>query len=269
MSSLKYNDRMKFEKLFGMSSGYVLDFTNRTFSEFISMTLGIDIYDGTYGDNYLSKANLLRGFWTKADDTIVAKLNKELLSHWNSITLNKTQQDITLCTDCQSICDIMQGKIDVINLEALAEVRDKETLDVIIKEIKRNVADNNPEMSLDRLHTFMMGFGRSLCSIHDIEFNESEALNSLFGKYNKWLNDNNILESRIARRIIGISIGLLEDLNYIRNNQSAAHSNPLLNKHESLFAIDSICSIVHFINKIEDIISVSQLAKIENEYIPY
>jgi hypothetical protein len=36
MSDLKSTEAMLFEKLFNMSSGYVLDFTNRTFAEFLA-----------------------------------------------------------------------------------------------------------------------------------------------------------------------------------------------------------------------------------------
>ena len=35
MSDLKAIEKLKLEKLFGMESGYVLDFSNRTFQNFI------------------------------------------------------------------------------------------------------------------------------------------------------------------------------------------------------------------------------------------
>lgn len=45
MSSLKLTDRAKVEQLFDMSSGYVLDFSNRTFMNFVLESVAIDIYD--------------------------------------------------------------------------------------------------------------------------------------------------------------------------------------------------------------------------------
>ena len=50
---------------------------------------------------------------------------------------------------------------------------------------------------------------------------------------------------------------LFDDFNYVRNNESAAHPNPLLNKIESLFIVDTICSMIEFINKIEDVLAGS------------
>jgi len=52
------------DELFGMSSGYVLDFNNRTFAEFFRREVGIDIYDNAYAINGASKGKYLRAFLT-------------------------------------------------------------------------------------------------------------------------------------------------------------------------------------------------------------
>ena len=43
MAELKFQERQYLEKLMGMGSGYVLDFSNRTFREFVHDTAKIDI----------------------------------------------------------------------------------------------------------------------------------------------------------------------------------------------------------------------------------
>ena len=48
MSDLTGIEKMKLEKFLDMESGYVLDFSNKTFQEFIMDCLGIDIYDDRY-----------------------------------------------------------------------------------------------------------------------------------------------------------------------------------------------------------------------------
>jgi len=48
MSNLTYAEKRKFEQLLGMNSGYVLDFTNRGFKEFVFDSTGRDIYDARY-----------------------------------------------------------------------------------------------------------------------------------------------------------------------------------------------------------------------------
>jgi hypothetical protein len=48
MSDLSNKEKRKLERAFGMASGYVLDFSNRTFEEFILDSVGIEIYDDKY-----------------------------------------------------------------------------------------------------------------------------------------------------------------------------------------------------------------------------
>jgi len=88
MSDLSTSDKMKLEKIFGMGSGYVLDFSNRTFGEFILENVGIDIFLSKYDYMSGSKANRLRAFWQKEGNIIVGKLLGEILNYW------KLQKDL-------------------------------------------------------------------------------------------------------------------------------------------------------------------------------
>ncbi|PYT91428.1 MAG: hypothetical protein DMG36_18475 [Acidobacteria bacterium] len=62
MSDLTSAEKRKFEQLLGMRSGYVLDFSNRTFTEFVLDSTGRDIFDSRYEYASASKANRLRAF---------------------------------------------------------------------------------------------------------------------------------------------------------------------------------------------------------------
>ncbi len=61
------------DKLFDMESGYVLDFSNRTFSEFFEHEVGLDIYDDAYALNGTSKAKRLRTFLQIGQQAAVTK----------------------------------------------------------------------------------------------------------------------------------------------------------------------------------------------------
>ncbi|MFW5804628.1 MAG: hypothetical protein ACOCWG_05305, partial [bacterium] len=61
MSDLKTKDKQILESLFQMGGGYVLDFSDRTISEFFDDELNIDIYDEKYNYASGSKANRMRG----------------------------------------------------------------------------------------------------------------------------------------------------------------------------------------------------------------
>ncbi len=65
MSSLQFNERKLLEKILQMQTGYVSDFSDKTFREFVMEHTGIDIYTEAYEENGTSKANRLRTFWKK------------------------------------------------------------------------------------------------------------------------------------------------------------------------------------------------------------
>jgi predicted nucleotide-binding protein len=79
MAEFTYIEKQRLEKLFGMGSGYVWRFSDKTFREFVHGTTGRNIEDEKYKTSGTSKANRLRTFWVKESDKIVGKLLNEML----------------------------------------------------------------------------------------------------------------------------------------------------------------------------------------------
>lgn len=109
MSSLNYSEKRKFEKLLGMDSGYVLDFSNRTFAEFIVESTGRNIYDARYHRNSGSKANRLRKFWEVEDDATVAKLMRDMLDVQFPTGIRKGASDTALEAECRKTITRLAG----------------------------------------------------------------------------------------------------------------------------------------------------------------
>ena len=63
MADLSSIERRKLELLLRMGGGYVLNFSDRTFSEFFEEHTRHDIDATVYRERGSSKANRLRGFW--------------------------------------------------------------------------------------------------------------------------------------------------------------------------------------------------------------
>ena len=64
-----------------MGSGYVLDFSNRSFAEFVLDSTGRNIYDQRYDYGSGSKANRLRAFWQREENAVVGKLMGDMLEY--------------------------------------------------------------------------------------------------------------------------------------------------------------------------------------------
>jgi hypothetical protein len=92
MASLTYKEKLIFEELFDMGSGFVLDFSNATFARFIVETINIDIYEGLGYEKYSSKANKLRQIWSKESDSVVGILMDELLTYYEDLYSRREQE---------------------------------------------------------------------------------------------------------------------------------------------------------------------------------
>lgn len=110
MSSLKMLERDSIEQLLGMGSGYVLDFSNRTFAEFFRECVGLDIYSEKYAPNGDSKAKRLRAFIDVENDALVGKVLSELLDYWRYKTPQTTSAQAELAKRVELAAERLLGK---------------------------------------------------------------------------------------------------------------------------------------------------------------
>ncbi|HBE22387.1 MAG TPA: hypothetical protein DDW21_02825 [Verrucomicrobiales bacterium] len=103
MSSLTATDRKLLESLFDMSGGYVLDFGNRTFEEFVSKSVELDIHESRFSILGTSKANKLRVLWKLEPDHIVGKLLSDLIAHVGTIRTRSDEADVAKIQKCKEI----------------------------------------------------------------------------------------------------------------------------------------------------------------------
>ena len=269
MSDLTRREKLKLEKFFEMEGGYVLDFSNRTLSNFIFDTINLELYSDKFQDFGDSKANRIRAIWSKENNFIVGKLILETLEYWREKKLMSygeiTRPEQNLFDECTKIGNRLKQDIIVEEIEVIREVEDDRDFSLLAKSIRESIENNEPEVALDRLHTYVFKFIRQLCESHDIEIKKEESLNALFGKYVKFIIKNGKIESLMTERILKYSIHVLESFNDIRNNRSFAHDNEILNYNESLLVFNNVTNSIKFIESVEEKINQDKKAKIEVE----
>lgn len=107
MSALRPSETIKFEKLFGMGSGWVLDFSDSSFGAFFAQVADIDIHADDYCDFGTSKAKKLRCFWSKAEEPVLGKVLEELVDY--AAVLSTSADDKQLIEECREIANRLQG----------------------------------------------------------------------------------------------------------------------------------------------------------------
>jgi len=92
MASLTNTEKLILEELLQMGDGYVLDFSDRSFREFLLTSVQADISQSKYSYRSGSKANRLRAFWNTEPDAVVGKLLNDLLDYWKAKKLINGQE---------------------------------------------------------------------------------------------------------------------------------------------------------------------------------
>ncbi|MCF8721781.1 abortive infection family protein [Nitrospina gracilis] len=249
MSDLTAIEKRKLEQAFGMKSGYVLNFSNRTFHEFVLDSTGLDIYESKYDYASGSKANRLRAFWSIESNYIVGKLLTDICEAWEVLSGYGSPQEPP--EECRKIARRLKESAPVPDIGFVVPNANEAGFEELAKSVRLSIDNNQPEEGLDRFHTFLVKYFRVLCKKHGIDEVQETPLHSLVGKYIKALRRKGLIESEITERILKSTISIMESLNKVRNDQSFAHDNPVLNYNESLLIFGHVTSSIRFIEAIE------------------
>lgn len=252
MASLKRSEMRIFDDAFDMHGGYVLDFSDRTFSEFFEDEFGINIYQEKYRFNGSSKAKHLRAFIQTEDDYTVAKVVRALWQHRDSSGRHDSAAPQAAATKTRlfDLISRMEGSGVTPRTDAIELFKRDETLEELIAAIERDIGANKPAAALDRLHTYCMKKFAHLLDERGIVWDRNDPLQSRVGKYVKALEQERDIRE-ITRRIIKSAISVFDQFNDVRNNRSFAHDNDLVDQAEARFIFDAISAFLRFLKTIE------------------
>lgn len=270
MSDLRFIEKRNLEKLFEMGGGYVLDFSNRTFEEFVADSTGMNIYDTKYDYQSGSKANRLRAFWDIEPNYIAGKLIADLLEY---VRHQGTARNDTSLNECCRIADRLGQCAPVPEIAVVSPQFEERNFKILQRAVRQSIENNEPEAGLDRLHTFMVTYMREVCRRRGIEIHRKKPLHSLVGEYLKCLRSAGLIESEMTERILKSAISTMEAFNHVRNNDSLAHPNPILSYNESLLIFHHVTILIEFIESIEDrsreVEPVEQNAVLADDDLPF
>lgn len=162
------------------------------------------------------------------------------------------EDEFELYENCIKIVKRLKDEGLVEHLDALKPNNNDKDFKLLAKSIRESIEKNEPEVALDRLHTFVVKYIRVLCAVHNIVYEKSESLNAVFGKYVKHLTDSKLIDSTMSEKILKYSINVIEAFNDIRNNKSLAHDNSILNYDESVLIFNNVTNSIKFIQNIEN-----------------
>jgi hypothetical protein len=238
-----------------MESGYVLNFSDRTFDDFFYEEVGIDpvaspsLFTGRGG----SKAKRLRSFIEQAQPAVVAKMLRAIWNYRSSLPhYGGSAQESEFQSVFFEIVGFFEGDSQFIDASEIQPFEPNETLEELVSSIRRDIEAKKPQAALDHLHTYCMKRFDSLIRNRGGEpCGKEDPLHSRVGRYVKLLSQDREL-TPMTERIVKSSISVFEELNPIRNNQSLAHDNPtLLAMEEARFIFDSVTALLRFVKSVD------------------
>ena len=256
MANLKHKDIRTIDDAFDMHAGYVLNFSDRTFAEFFDDEFGINIDADRYRANGTSKAKRLRTFLALEDEYTVSKVLRGLWAHREGLPTREPDPGeeakpvVDIKTPLFELIIRIEGGGAVARTDAFEKFAADETLEELIAAIERDTQADRPAAALDRLHTYCMKKTAHLIEKHGGTCNRDEPLHSRMGKYVRLLEKERQLRE-ISKRTLKSGISIFDSFNDVRNNESLAHDNDIVNHAEARYIFDSITALLRFIKAIE------------------
>ena len=235
----------------GRGAGYVLDFTDTTFSAFFDEEFGIDIDDDRFKTVGISKGKRLRSFLATASDDIAARVFTALWDERAAILSRRGEEERPGLADRYfKVTRRLQGDTGLPSTDSIDRFAANETLEELVAAIQRDVSARKPQVALDRLHTYCMKKFAHLIELHGGSCGRNEPLNSKIGKYINLVESGTPMQA-MSRSIMRSSVKIFEDFNHIRNEKSLAHDNELIGLAEATFIFDAVGNVLKFIRAIE------------------
>jgi hypothetical protein len=252
MSNLSASDMRFLDQVLLMQSGYCLDFSDRTFADFFTDVLNLNIDEPKFFEQGGSKGKRMRYFLRTAADQAVAKLLSALWEYRTDWQLSGGLE-----ADLPGVTERYAGIVERLRTtsriptDALDRFTPDETLEELIAGIKRDVDAGKPETALDRLHTYCMKKFAYLVANSEPPAEPASTLNARVAQYLGRARKNAKTHHPVSFKIMTSAVEAFELFNNVRNDHSLAHDNSLIERAEARFIFNAIVNFLRFIKATE------------------
>lgn len=141
-------DKRALEDFLEMSSGYVLNFSDRTFGDFVHETVDIEIHSDRYTSYGTSKAKKLRAFWEIESDYLVGRLITALIEYKESYRRASPSEQNEIAERCRAIANrLLAGGPSLVDLKQQAVLLDAKHLAEQIRRMEDSV-EKDPSLAI-------------------------------------------------------------------------------------------------------------------------
>lgn len=253
-------ERKTIYRLFGIECGYIFKYLSdqgkynkNDTRDIILDSCGINIYtDNDYSS--LSQQKCVEKILGSNNPKMISSLLNGLCEFFcfkmgDAYWASEDEYDYSIV---QGIIERLNGS-EVLNLP---EIQQYENIEMLAQDIEHNINNGTPELVLDRLHTYATLYLREICNNYNLPIADDKgnmySIDGLAGKLKTYYIENNYCKSEFSTQAIKTMISLFAKFNDIRNYNSFAHPNDVLDKAEAEYVVKTMLSTIQFIMKIEE-----------------
>lgn len=230
MAKLSRPENRFIEEFLEMTDGYVLDFSDRTMSEFFEDELGIDIYQEKYGFNGTSKAKHLRAFIEVEDGYKVAEALKKLWAQKLVDKPNYTPSEGVKDKYFSIVSQLESGHVPQ-SLDSLKKHTAIHSLDTVARDLDRAIVSvkSDPESAVTSACSTIESVCRSILIELNLPLPSKKDIKGLYNAVKGPLGlnpDKTTIDSHIAddvRKILGGLATTIEGIGALRTHAGDAH----------------------------------------------
>lgn len=234
MATLKRSEMRFIDDVFDMGSGYVLDFSNRTFAEFFEDEFGINIYQEKYQGRGTSKANHLRGFIETEDGYTVGRVLRRLWTYrTETIVARDPARALPAAVEARyfELAGRIESGFAPPVLAALSGTAGILNFDTVSRDLERALGNTreDPEDAVTAACSTVESVCRSILIELKQPLPDKKDIRGLFNAVRKPLGlspDRTDLDPHIAedvRRILGGLANVVEGIGALRTHGGDAH----------------------------------------------
>lgn len=239
------------DEAFGMDEGYVLDFSDRTFNDFVKRSFGVDPTAPTYTAEGTSKAKRLRAFLRALVPGGQAEVLKTFWAYRGQSPTRFPALEPRVETAFLEMVARLEGGSQPIDLGVVEKFNGDEALSELVDAIEREIQANSRHTALDRLHTYTMKKFADLLRADGVEVGAKDSLHGRAGRYINGLRRAGQI-GEVSEKIAKSATQIFGQFNDVRNNRSLAHDNQLLGRAEGRYVFETVLSLLRFIRALDE-----------------
>lgn len=210
--------------------GYLCHFSYAKHERFYSLYCGMDLDVPAAREKYRTTRNTFIGILKEAEPRDQARIIRgifEFLPPPEDVDGEGDKERLAVFSEFQHVMQRLES-------EGAIEIRQtpqtSKTVLHALHDAELLLSQRGPQSAIDRAHTALHGYLKSLCNDRGFQLDDTASMTSLFGIVRKEFYEfkGPLAHDAEAKRMLGSIAGALDSLNTIRNRASLAHPNELL-----------------------------------------